>query len=72
MVSNLYLLTILFHHAFFSFSWLLTYAFSVQKWQTFNPTAEHVIPIWILSEEVKADIETHTVTPQTKISDCLM
>ena len=40
--------------------------------QIFNPGAELVIPIGIPTKEVKAEIETHTVTMEIKISKCLI
>ena len=36
----------------------------------FNPTAELIVPIGILTEEVKAEMETHPVTAEVKISKC--
>ena len=35
--------------------------------QIFNPNAELVIPIGILTKEAKVKIETHTVTAEAKI-----
>ena len=40
--------------------------------QIFNPGVELVIPIGIPTKEVKAEIETHTVTMEIKISKCLI
>ena len=38
--------------------------------QTFNPVTELVIPIGILTKQAKAEIETHLVTVEIKISNC--
>ena len=38
--------------------------------QIFNPTAELVIPMGILTKEAKAEMETHPRTIETKISKC--
>ena len=38
--------------------------------QIFNTMAELVIPIGIPTTEVKAEIETHPVTVEIKISKC--
>ena len=38
--------------------------------QIFNPIAELVFPIGIPTKEEKAEIETHPVTVETKISRC--
>ena len=36
--------------------------------QIFNPTAEFIIPIRIPSKEAKAEMETHPLTAEIKIS----
>ena len=38
--------------------------------QIFNPTAEHVMPIGILTKGAKPEIEKHSVTTEAKISKC--
>ena len=38
--------------------------------QIFIPTAEFVIPIGMPNKEAKAEIETHPVTEEAKISKC--
>ena len=38
--------------------------------QTFNSTAELAVPIRIPTKEAKAEIETHPVTAEAKISKC--
>ena len=36
--------------------------------QIFNPTAKFIIPIRITSKEAKAEMETHPLTAEIKIS----
>ena len=38
----------------------------------FNPTAELIIPIEIRTKEAKAEIQTHPMIAETKISNCSM
>ena len=38
--------------------------------QSFNPTAELLMPIEISAKESKSEIETHPVTAEAKISKC--
>ena len=38
--------------------------------QIFNPFAELIIPIGIPTKEAKANMETHPVIAEIKISDC--
>ena len=60
------------HHASFFFSFLKTYTFliPVVLTQIFTPIAELVVPIEILTKEVKAEIEKHPVIVEIKISEC--
>ena len=40
--------------------------------QMFHPTAEHVIPIGIQTNEQSAEIKTQPVTAEARISNCSM
>ena len=62
----------LFYHASFYCSYLLTYFFLIPPVlnQIFNPTADLVIPTGIVTTEAKAEMETHSVFVETKISKC--
>ena len=52
----------------------MTYFFLIPPVITliFNPTAELAIPTRIVTTEAKAEIETHSVFVETKISKCSM
>ena len=57
------LLLLFFNHQLILFSsWIAA--------QIFYPTAELAMPIEILTEETKTEIETHPVTAETKIRKC--
>ena len=62
------MLTILFYHASFYFSQLLTYAFLITAAiaQIFNPIAELLIPIGIPNKEANTEIEIHPVIEEAK------
>ena len=63
------MLTILFNYAFFSFLLIdLDFLTPVNFTQIFNPTGKLVIPIGTPVKEGKTEIETHSVTVETKIS----
>ena len=53
--------------AFFFFLYFLIPAIIVQ---IFNPIAKIIIPLAILTQEAKAEIETHPVTAEIKIRKC--
>ena len=62
---------IIFYHVFFLFiiiDWYFLIAAVIT--QIFNPIAELIIPIKILTKEAKAEMETYPLTVETKISNC--
>ena len=66
------LITVFYHASCFFLIIDLNYLICAVTAQIFNIIAELVIPIKIPTEEVKTEMEMHTVTVETKITKCLM
>ena len=62
--------TVLSHFFFFFLIIELYFLIPTVIAQILNPTAELIIPIGIATKEPKAEMETHLVTVEIKISKC--
>ena len=72
MLFNLYFAKNTFLSCFFFFYLIIDLYFLIPAviTQIFNPIAELLIPIGIPTKEAKAEMETHPVTVEIKISKC--
>ena len=71
MIFNLVFANNIILKCFFFFFWIIDLYFLIPVViaQTCNPTVELAIPIGIPANVAKAETETHTVIPETEISD---